>query len=532
MSNFLFNEGLTYPEPKDDPLYPYFKEEEQEISTEPPFSLHSDSPSYTNNYYPYPYYNQDEQGYPLSYSTDKLAPCPSVQDIKDFPEAPKLGTNSKKIKREVAKQRTQLKQIVKPSSKSENDEQTEALLAELNNPNLDEKSSKKLKQMIRNRISAQNSRDRKKAYVSNMEKNTNFLKMQNTQLIQEITILKEANKLLISEKEEMKKKLQNDNSFCPHCRHNGILSPSTNTHSSDEALPIPSEEIHFDDYITRGDGGSPLFNRFFSGRSFLSYTLTVATVLSLVLLVNVSAPNGQAELANMKTNKFWVQSPMQNITNMTDKKEIAPILTEQPALNINVMLDQALKSPFFQNIYDMRNYFNEKAMISFFNHLKLNEKLASCTENIESYTKLETAEPIEIESESYPIVEYGFLNQAKKSRSEMERKGLATLSEYNSPTTPRKNKFSTLFCPAGFEFFDTENDDLIKKPSILDSQKVLDTEYLQFYIPKRQVTGIYKNKTSNELIISPEVNTADENVMLEVWCKVFHVRELSATLNL
>jgi len=260
----------------------------------------------------------------------------------------------------------------------------------------------------------------------------------------------------------------------------------------------------------------------------MSYTLTVATVLSLVLLVNVNSPNADHNIAPIKHLKFYDSALMQNITNHTvTKTEIAPVVAEQPAININAILAQALKSPFLQNIYELRNYFNDKAMPLFFNHLKLNEKLAPCAEKIEGY-KLEPVERMETEPEVYPLVEYGFLNQAMKSRVEM-RKSLATLGEYDH-TSNNKSKFSTLFCPAGFEFFDSENEELVK-PSGLES-KILDSEYLQFYIPKRQVTGMYKNKTTNDLIISPEANLADENTILEVWCKVFHVRELSATINL
>jgi hypothetical protein len=541
MSHFLFNEGITYSEPKEDPVYPYFKEEEHELSTETPFSLHSDSPSYGTSYYQIPYPSQDEeQAYPLSYSATRAPSYPLSQKTS---ETPKLGNTSKKIKREVAKQRTQMKQITKPmTAKEKQDQKDDEFIQEaLNNPNLDEKSGKKLKQMIRNRISAQNSRDRKKAYLSNMEKNNHYLSLQNSQLIQEITVLKEANKALINEKEELKKKLLQNDSFCPHCS-NG-LSPSTNTHSSDEALTIPhTSDYHFDDY-TRGDNGgnSPLFNRIFSGKSFLSYTFAVATILSLALLVNVT-PNAQTQgMTDVTTyNKFYVAKSLQNVSTHTiEHTEIAPVIAEQPALNMNALnmnqfVAQALKSPFLQNIYELKSTFNEQAMVQFFQHLKLNEKLAPCVD--ETYTKLENE--IEIESEAYPIVEYGFLNQALKSRSDIIRKGLAPIiGEFDGPA--KTNKFSTLFCPAGFQFFDSENDDIMKKssgnmgPQQQQQQKVLDTEYLQFYIPKRQVTAIYKNHSSNELVISPEVNSlADENTIVEVWCKVFHVRELSATINL
>jgi len=254
--------------------------------------------------------------------------------------------------------------------------------------------------------------------------------------------------------------------------------------------------------------------------------------------VNVTPGTQQPGMTDITAHsRFYVVKSLQNVTNQTvEHTEIAPVITEQPALNMNALnmnqfVAQALKSPFLQNIYELKNTFNEQAMVSFFKHLKLNEKLAPCVE--ETYAKLENE--IEIESEAYPIVEYGFLNQALKSRSEIIRKGLAPIvPEFDNPA--KSNKFSTLFCPAGFQFFDSETDELKKSSNNMGQQqqeKVLDSEYLQFYIPKRQVTAIYKNHSSNELVISPEVNNlADENTIVEVWCKVFHVRELSATIDI
>jgi len=243
-------------------------------------------------------------------------------------------------------------------------------------------------------------------------------------------------------------------------------------------------------------------------------------------MVNVNGPAGQ--LPALPINKFYAVGPMQNITTVPDNKEIAPMVIEQTPLDINAFLAQALKLPFLQNINDLRNYYNENAMTYFFKHLQINEKLSPCIETMDIPAKLE---PIEIEKESYPIAEYGFLNQAMKSRSDMERKGLAPLGG-DFERLVGKNKYSTLFCPAGFEFF--EHDEILKTPAT--PKKILDSEYLQFYIPKQQVTGIYKNKTNGDFIMSQhDLNSAsasDENVMLEVWCKIFHIRELSANINL
>lgn len=63
--------------------------------------------------------------------------------------------------------------------------------AELNNPNTDEKTKKKIMQMIRNRISAQTSRDRKKQMLSNMEKELRELRSENCLLKNRVVQLEE-----------------------------------------------------------------------------------------------------------------------------------------------------------------------------------------------------------------------------------------------------------------------------------------------------------------------------------------------------
>ena len=50
MSNFLFNEDISYHVPMDDPIHSFFKDEEEQ-STETPFSLNSESPIYNSNLY-------------------------------------------------------------------------------------------------------------------------------------------------------------------------------------------------------------------------------------------------------------------------------------------------------------------------------------------------------------------------------------------------------------------------------------------------------------------------------------------------
>lgn len=541
MSNFLFNEDISYQIPKDDPIYGFLKDEEE--STEPgeiPFSLQSESPSYSSSYYQPSTLNYDElsYGYPIK---NCYTPLTIEQNV---PESQPLGSNSKKIKREVAKKRAQMKKSSNPKESKDEFDQTEALITEaLNNPNLDEKSGKKLKQMIRNRISAQNSRDRKKQYIGNLEKNNKLLKMQNAQLLHELTTLKESNKLFHQETENLKKALQQQKDFCSHCGHSNILSPSQN--SSDESIHIPqSDDIDLDrlTLIRENSAHSPTFSRMFGGasRSFFSYTLTFATILSLVLLFNVNNSIDQQTISEIKASKFYMVGPMQNVS-IHEKKDNAPIVPlEQAApISIDTLLSQPMKWPFLQNIETLKTYFNEHAMRSFFNSLKVNEKIAPCIEELDP-RKVKEISSMKMEIiEENPMVEYkSFVNYSIQARNELERGVLVPIGGEKTFSNS-KTKFSTLFCPAGFQFFDAE-DDVMKKGNlragsdeVKSNNNVLDTEYIQFYIPRKQVTGVYRDKVTSDLIVAPnskEINTVDDNVILEVWCKVFQVRELASNM--
>ena len=190
----------------------------------------------------------------------------------------------------------------------EEEDQNQILLQDaLNNSNLDE-TNKKLKQMIRNRISAQNSRDRKKSYVTDLQNNNQYLIMQNTQLLNEIKALKEVNKLLNNEKEELKKALDKGNSFCSHCGYFGLPPNSTDEHINIPTLNIDQTEFDY----TRDNGlHSPRLSRLFGGssKSFLSYMLTIATILSLVLVMNTT---NSTESKDIIPTKFYIASENTN----------------------------------------------------------------------------------------------------------------------------------------------------------------------------------------------------------------------------
>ena len=93
---------------------------------------------------------------------------------------------------------------------------------ELNNPNVDEKTKKKIMQMIRNRISAQTSRDRKKLMLSNMENEMKELRTENGSL-----------KARIAELEAQLQAGLKHGTLCPGCAEAASGLPS---HSSPFSL--------------------------------------------------------------------------------------------------------------------------------------------------------------------------------------------------------------------------------------------------------------------------------------------------------
>ena len=55
--------------------------------------------------------------------------------------------------------------------------------------------------------------------------------------------------------------------------------------------------------------------------------------------------------------------------------------------------------------------------------------------------------------------------------------------------------------------------------------RILDSEWLQLFVPKNNIS--VAKLTDQDFFINPtQENQSDDNTILEVWCKVFFVREL------
>jgi len=179
------------------------------------------------------------------------------------------------MKREKAKERTKSKNDATSFLSQVN---SKYIPEGFNNPDLDEKTRKKMIQMIRNRISAQNSRDRKKAYVQQLEGEKKAIQDQVRQLtqekdalLQEYRKLEESHARLLKENEDLKK---NKNFACIHCgklQDTDIESQNNSEDTFEDNLSLPSPTRYSSGY----------------NRTFFNYAFAFATILSCVMIMHI-----------------------------------------------------------------------------------------------------------------------------------------------------------------------------------------------------------------------------------------------------
>lgn len=184
----------------------------------------------------------------------------------------KINTRSKRIqKKEKGKDRV----------KTPKQDPLEALIQKVDSkylpegfddPNLDEKAKKKMIQMIRNRVSAQTSRDRKKAYLNQVEQVRESLTDENLRLVRENTKLLDKVKKLEEENQELKRSA---GSLCSKCgctlEYDG---PSPNGDTTDSTASNPSSPSY-----ERGPSGS-------GRRNFFGFGMAFAALACFLMVIN------------------------------------------------------------------------------------------------------------------------------------------------------------------------------------------------------------------------------------------------------
>ena len=156
------------------------------------------------------------------------------------------------------------------------------------------KNKKKVLQMIRNRISAQTSRDRKKAYLYQLEEvknkmsgDNNVLKQQNISLLQELSKLKQTNKKLLQQNEELRGKSDFDIIEIDHIDNNYT--------SANE-----SKQVHLETIVKDMVNCSALRNceAFTQDKDCLNDIYSFATILSTLVFNHLNNKHEKSKLIN------------------------------------------------------------------------------------------------------------------------------------------------------------------------------------------------------------------------------------------
>lgn len=420
-------------------------------------------------------------------------------------DAESISDKSKRIKksRDQAKQRNKSKLEVEKIDKK-------FIPEGFDDPNLDEHTKKKMIQMIRNRVSAQASRDKKKVYLQQLEhdnnrlyKENNLLSNKNAELNNRLKSLEISYAQIAQENQELKKMFSH--LTCHNCGTAQIITPNVEYPSTDERDETLSQSSVTS--ITR-------VSRFGFRSGFFNVAMTFATILSLVLMVFMGNGIGgnfdqrdqritPMRYLAQKTPTYFVSNdqmiPENNLPEKVEYNEIPQISDIRPQETI-----------FMENIKTLKREFQEHhESVYLANKQTLIVDPKDNVTNSQSFkTKTKNA-----------IVDYQFYQP---------KKFLGKAHQVNQNNTlAREPRVTTIFSPSSFEFKDQE-----EKQRDLDiygapTSQIMDSQYIQFLMPKNSLHLAYLNENHSEFH-SPVVSEADDGTMYEVWCKVFYVRELNS----
>jgi len=92
-----------------------------------------------------------------------------------------------------------------------------------------------------------------------------------------------------------------------------------------------------------------------------------------------------------------------------------------------------------------------------------------------------------------------------------------------------EGKSSTLFCPSGFEIVTAEEKQEIDNQGTIYVPNIETAQYLQLILPRHSIQLSFKNENGSDYT-GPAVNEDGDGTLLELWCKVFYVRELASNI--
>lgn len=411
----------------------------------------------------------------------------------------KIADRSRRIiKREKAKQRTSVKNVALAPVINVTEISDSYASKGFEPEEVDDKSKKKMVQMIRNRISAQNSRDRKKAYMKRLEQQQKKIASDNLEYQREIRQLKNANEALKLECEHLRRCLMT--SF--NETHDKLYQSEENMSGMNS-----NEEIEFKSgSLVRKNNGS---------KQLVKYSLALATLFAVLMFsnINIQSGNSASNLSQLGQQLNTFESKIEEIF-YSHKRKLEELSNETSEHSLSAELKIEMEEETlgadskpsnnleFEELKKLKAMFHEEYMTKFMNQMKVN-----------------TAEGFEVkENVSLP----------KYLKESMESQKLAQNSISNGLNG--RDNYSALFCPSGFAVQSSKNDSFSVK--LEDGQQnerginLNNSEWLQLIVPKSNL--LQASFAGNEQVkISSEAGSED-NSLIELWCKVVNVKTLQS----
>lgn len=224
----------------------------------------------------------------INYPNPNLTPTQNPQ----FP-----SKKTKRIlKREAAK--TRAKASKKVFSKDPLDDTMEESINDEDRESLSEKDKKKLQQKIRNRVSAQQSRDRKKIYIDCLQQQNSGLVEENLLLKEEILYLKQENQNLSQENGYLRAQMQLDPS-----RQEEIpfIGPE----------PLESLDSEAQNYLNEETTHNSSFSSPFQRSNVFKYGMALLSIISMVMIFGLNEKE-TAISEVFKTTGTWLMPVEEN----------------------------------------------------------------------------------------------------------------------------------------------------------------------------------------------------------------------------
>jgi len=379
-------------------------------------------------------------------------------------------------------------------------------------PNLDEQTRKKMIQMIRNRASAQASRDKKKLYMQQLESENQKLHKQNASLMSKNSELNNRLKALeysyaqLAQENQELKQLYN-NLSCHKCGAPQVINAGaeyTSTDDREEAMSQSSEN-------------SPIRGRGYGFRSsFFNMAMTFATILSVVLMVfmggNISGSYDQRDnrigpmryLAEKPSTNYFISNdqivPENNLPIKVQYNEIPQMTDIAPQEAIFMENIKTVKREF-QLKYDSVYKARKQTIIV--------DPKDNATESQSFTGKNKNA-----------LVDYKFY-QPKKFLGKANK-----IIGDNDTLFNKETKVTTLFSPHTFEFKDQQDKERDFETNRAPTSEIPHSKFIQLLITKSNNHISYLGEDHSEFH-APIISQDDHGTMYELWCEVFYVRELN-----